>query len=102
MGNKNQQMAEFADNFWKNYIRPKVREEFKDLIAFYRAEVVSNDGSNTLTIQRPFDTPYQVSCTNAMSSATAGDQVLVMRFGLGVNNKNHIVVATGDGNFDGA
>ena len=102
MANDNAQMAEFAENLWKNYIKPKFKEEFKDLISFYRAEVVSNDGNNTLTIQRPYDEAYQVSCTNAMATATAGDQVLVMRFGLGVNNKNHLVVATGDGNFDGA
>lgn len=98
MGNKNQQMAEFADNLWKNYIRPKAREEFRDQVAFYRAEVVTNDGNHKLTIQRPFDDSYQVACTNDMEDATTGMQVIVLQFGNGANNNNHLVVAKGDGN----
>lgn len=97
MANENAQLAEFAENLWKNYLRQKYHDESKDVISFYRAEVVSNDGSNRLTIKRPYDNSYQVSCTDGMSSATAGMQVIVVRLGNGVNNKNHLVIAKGNG-----
>lgn len=98
MGNKNAQMAEFAKNIWKNYISPKVQKMEADSVKFYRAKVITNDGSNRLTIQRPYDDSYQVSCTDDMSTVTAGTQVIVLMFGNSVNNSNHIVVAKGDGN----
>ena len=91
-------MAEFADNLWENYIKTKYKCESKDVLSFYRAEVVSNDGNNKLTIQRPFDNSYQVSCTNLMANATVGQQVIVLKFGNGTANSNHLVVADGDGN----
>lgn len=98
MANENAQLAEFAENLWKNYLQPKVKEEGKDVLTFYRAVVVSNDGNNRLTIQKPFDDSYQVACTDSMADATEGMQVIVIRFGSGANNKNHIVFAKGDGN----
>lgn len=98
MANDNALMAELAENIWKNYILPKVRKLDADTVKFYRAEVVTNDGNNKLTIKRPYDDSYQVSCTDGMSSATTGTQVLVFKFGNGINNSNHLVVATGDGN----
>lgn len=98
MGNVNAEMAEFADNLWINYIREKHHQESTDVVSYYRAAVVSNDGNNRLTIQRPFDNSYTVPCTDCMTSATTGDEVLVLRFGNGTNNANHIVVAKGDGN----
>ena len=97
MANVNAQMAEFADNLWQNYIKPKYKDENKNVISFYRAEVVSNDGNNKLTIKRPYDEPYQVSCTDGMADATVGMQVLVLRFGNDVNNSNHLVVSDGEG-----
>ena len=99
MANDNALMAELANNIWKNYIRSKVENLDKDTMKFYRAEVVTNDGNNKLTIQRPYDEAYQVSCTDGMADATAGTQVLVFKFGNGTNNRNHLVVATGDGDF---
>ena len=98
MANENAQLAEFADNLWNNYIKQKYKDECKGILTYYRATVVSNDGSNKLTIQRPFDTAYQVSCTDAMSAVTAGTNVIVLVYGDGVNNQNHIVVAYGNGN----
>ena len=98
MANENAQLAEFADNLWNNYIKQKYKDECKGILTYYRATVVSNDGSNRLTIQRPFDTAYQVSCTDAMSAVTAGTNVTVLVFGDGINNSNHIVVAYSNGN----
>ena len=97
MANVNAQMAEFADNLWQNYIKPKYKDDSKNALSFYRAEVVSNDGNNKLTIKRPYDEPYQVSCTDGMADATVGMQVLVLRFGNDVNNSNHLVVSDGEG-----
>lgn len=97
MSNTNAQMAEFANNLWENYIKKKFEEANADILSYYRAEVVSNDGNNKLTIQRPYDDPYQVSCTDDMSEAVAGMQVIVVRFGNSANNSNHIVVAKGNG-----
>lgn len=96
--NENAQLAEFAENLWKNYIKKKHDEANMDAVSFYRATVISNDGNNRLTIQRPYDNEVQVSCTDDMAAATVGMQVLVIRFGLGKNNANHIVVARGNGN----
>ena len=97
MANENAQLAEFAENLWKNYIKPKYQDASKDTVSFYRAKVVSNDGNNRLTIQRPYDNSYQVSCTDGMSSATVGMQVIVVRLGNGANNQNHLVIAQGNG-----
>lgn len=98
MANTNAQMAEFANNLWENFIKKKFEEENADILSYYRAEVVTNDGNNKLTIQRPYDDPYQVSCTDDMSEAVAGMQVIVVRFGNSANNNNHIVVAKSDAN----
>ena len=64
MANDNALMAELANNIWKNYILPKAEKLDTDTMKFYRAEVVTNDGNNKLTIQRPYDEAYQVSCTD--------------------------------------
>ena len=97
MANTNAQMAEFASNLWNNFIKQKQEEANSDVISFYRAKVVSNDGNNKLTIQKPFESAYQVSCTSGMNTATAGMQVIVIRYGNGSNNTNHVVVALGNG-----
>lgn len=98
MTNDNAQMAQFAKNIWENYMSPMVKKSEADTVKYYRAEVVTNDGSNLLTIKRPYDNSYQVACTKDMSDVTAGTQVIVIRFGNGTNNSNHLVVAKGDGN----
>ena len=98
MSDINKQMAEFAKELWENYIKPKVGIEFSDTVSYYMATVVSNDGYNRVTIKRPFDDAYQVSCLDDMAGLEAGDTVLVLRFGSGTNNANHIVFGKGNGN----
>ena len=98
MGNVNEQMAEFANNLWENYIKAKHKEANYDTVSYYIATVVSNDGNNTLTIKKPFENAFSVPCLNSMNTASAGLKVLVLRFGNGTNNKNHVVVGKADGN----
>lgn len=98
MADANKQMAEFARELWENYIKPKYISEFTDTVTYYMATVVSNDGNNRVTIKRPFDDPYQVSCLEDMAGLVAGDTVLVLRFGNGTNNANHIIFGKGNGN----
>lgn len=98
MADINKQMAEFARELWENYIKPKFTAEFPDIVSYYMATVVSNDGNNRVTIKRPFDSPYQVSCLEDMAGLEAGDTVLVLRFGNGTNNANHIIFGKGNGN----
>jgi len=100
MGNENAQLAEFADNLWKNFIKRKTQEASADNVTFYRAKVVSNTNiaDNKLTVQRPYDNTIEVSCVDSMNGAQAGEEVIVIRFGNGKNNANHLVVANGDGN----
>lgn len=98
MADMNKQMAEFAKEMWENYIKPKFQAEFPDNVTYYMATVVSNDGNNKVTIKRPFDEAYQVSCLEDMAGLVAGDTVLVLRFGNGTNNANHIVFGRGNGN----
>ena len=100
MSDINKQMAEFAKELWENYIKPKVGIEFSDTVSYYMATVVSNDGYNRVTIKRPFDDAYQVSCLDDMAGLEAGDTVLVLRFGSGTNNANHIVFGKGNGNMN--
>lgn len=100
MSDINKQMAEFAKELWENYIKPKVGIEFSDTVSYYMATVVSNDGYNRVTIKRPFDDAYQVSCLDDMAGLEAGDTVLVLRFGNGPNNANHIVFGKGNGNMN--
>ena len=100
MSDINKQMAEFAKELWENYIKPKVGIEFSDTVSYYMATVVSNDGYNRVTIKRPFDDAYQVSCLDDMAGLEAGDTVLVLRFGNGTNNANHIVFGKGNGNMN--
>jgi len=98
MGNINEQMAEFANNLWENYIKAKYKEANSSTLSYYIATVVSNDGGNTLTIKKPFEDSFSVPCLESMNTATAGLQVLVIRFGSGNNNTNHVVVGKADGN----
>lgn len=90
----NDQMKLFVDNLWR-YFEPKIEEKMRSSIRYYRAEVTANPGGNRLTVQRPFDTAVTIPCVDCMSDAKAGDQVLVMVFGGGVNGRNSVVVGDG-------
>lgn len=87
-------MKLFVDNLWR-YFEPKIEEKMRSSIRYYRAEVTANPGGNRLTVQRPFDTAVTIPCVDCMSDAKAGDQVLVMVFGGGVNGLNSVVVGDG-------
>lgn len=100
MADTNKQMAEFARELWENYIKPKFIEQFTDTVTYYMATVVTNDGNNRATIKRPFDDPYQVTYLDDMAGLEAGDTVLVLRFGNGTNNANHIIFGKGNGNMN--
>lgn len=90
MGNDNATFAEFAENLWKNFIRPKTHEEMRNAVSFYRAKVVTNNGDGTLVIQRPFDSQIKISCTHELITlATEGTQVIVFVFG-GTASSNHV------------
>lgn len=96
--NDNKALAEFAKNLWRNFIKPKINQEYADRVSYYRAEVTANNNDGTLTIKRPFDNEITVRCTEDMSTVANHSQVTVLRFGNGNNNANHLVVAYGDGN----
>lgn len=93
MGNANEQMAEFADNLWKNYIRPKMADELRNNISYYKAEVTKNESDGYLTVKRPFDNEIKIPVVTPMAAAAVGTQVLVLCFGKG-NAANQIVFAT--------
>ena len=94
MGNANEQMAEFADNLWKNYIRPKMADEMRNHVSYYKAEVVDNQGDGYLIVKKPFDNPIKIPAVDPMLDyADTGDQVLVLCFGKG-NAQNQIVFST--------
>lgn len=99
MGNASAEMAEFADNLWKNYILSKIKTEFGSMVSFYRATVVSNTGG-TIKVSRPFDDNdgdgFTVNATSQMSGVAAGENVLVFALGKG-NAMNQLIVAYADG-----
>jgi len=75
-------MAEFASLLWSRYIRDRVREELLHSMQAFRAEVVTNNGDGTLTVQRPFETiTLTLKAAASLSGASAGDQVLVVGIG---------------------
>ena len=94
MANENEIMAEFADNLWKNFVKPQVEKEFRNNVSFYKAEVTANPGGNKLTVKRPFDTAITIPCNAALASVAVGTQVLVLCFGKG-NAQNQIAFTTG-------
>ena len=93
MGNANEQMAEFADNLWKNYIKPKMTDELRNNLTWYKAEVTKNESDGYLTVKRPFDNEIKIPVVVPMAAAAVGTQVLVLCFGKG-NAQNQIVFAT--------
>lgn len=97
MGNKNATLAEFANNLWNNFIKKKLHDSEKDVLHYYRATVVSNPGYGKLVVKKPYDEQITISCTDHMDAAEEGDQVIVIRFGNGNANLNHLAVAFASG-----
>ena len=93
MGNANEQMAEFADNLWKYYILPKLKDEFRNNLTYYRATVTKNESDGYLTVKKPFDSEIKIPVVTPMAGAAVGDHVLVLCFGKG-NAQNQIVFST--------
>lgn len=87
-----EQMKVLADQMFI-YMQPKVAKMMTNNVSFFRAQVVSNPGSNKLVVQRPFEsTTMTLPCSNGIASATAGTQVTVFVFG---NLSNAVVVSDG-------
>ena len=91
MSSEMEEMKTFADQLWK-YFRPKVEGMLARQVGYFRAEVVSNPGDGTLVLSRPYEQNITLPCTNAMSGATAGQQVTVFVMG---SLSNAVVVADG-------
>ena len=83
-------MAEFAENLWRNYIKPKYEDASMSTVSFYRATVIANNGGRILTVQQPYDEPRTVSCTNELANVEVGSHVAVLKFGNGTAAMNHL------------
>ena len=91
--NENDQMRILAQQLWKNYMEPQVEKKLALTVRYFRAQVVSNPGNNTLEVQRPGDAnTMTLLCTNGMASAATDDQCIVFVFG---NLSNAVVVSDG-------
>ena len=95
MGNTNAEMAEFAENLWNNFIKPKMQMELANYVSYYRATVASNVDGN-VTVSRPFDGTFPVNATEYMANVSVGDNVLVFSLGKG-NAANQLIFAYSNG-----
>lgn len=87
-----EQMKILADNLFF-YMKPKIEKMMLNNVKFFRAQVVSNPGNNTLEVQQAFDTTTMtLPCSTGVSSAVAGDQVTVLVMG---SLSNAVVVSDG-------
>ena len=94
VGNEQAMMAEFADNLWKNYIKPKYEATRQDKVSYYRATVISNNGDGTLTVRPACDNERTVNHTSELSNIEAGAEVVVWKLGNGNAAMNHLAVLT--------
>lgn len=96
--NDMENMRVFADQLWK-YMVPKLKSMFASNVSYFRAQVVSNPGNNTLEVQRPVENgTLTLPCTTAMSGAEEGQQVTVLVMG---SMSNAIIVGDGKLNVPG-
>ena len=93
MHDNTENIREFAESLWQYFV-PKIEQKMSNNVRYYRAQVVTNNGDGTLTIQRPYDNAITVPCVDSMKEAEVGAQVTVLVFG-GTALKNSIVVADG-------
>ena len=90
--NDSEQMKVLADQLFL-YMKPKIQQMMGSAVSFFRAEVVSNPGNNTLVVQRPMETStLTLPCSSSVASASAGDQVVVLVLG---SLSNAVVVSDG-------
>lgn len=85
-------IAEFAENLWSKYIKPKVMNELQNDVRFYKAKVVTNLGDGRLIVQKPYDSQVMIACSSALRAVSVGTLVTVLVFGNG-NAMNHIAVS---------
>ena len=70
--NDQENMKILADQLFL-YMKPKIQRMFANGVSYFRAEVVSNPGSNTLEVQRPMESnTLTLPCSNSISGASAG------------------------------
>lgn len=93
MQDNTESIRDFAESLWQYFV-PKIEQKMSNSVRYYRAQVVTNNGDGTLTIQRPYDNAVTVPCVDSMKDAEVGAQVTVLVFG-GTALKNSIVVADG-------
>lgn len=90
--NDTENMKILADQLFL-YMKPKIEAMMQSSVSYFRAQVVSNPGSNTLEVQRAFDTTTMtLPCTTSISGAVAGDQVIVLVLG---SLSNAVVISDG-------
>lgn len=90
--NDTENMKILADQLFL-YMKPKIEAMMQSSVSFFRAQVVSNPGNNTLEVQRAFDTTTMtLPCTTSIAGAVAGDQVVVFVLG---SLSNAIVISDG-------
>ena len=84
MGHKSEaeSMQELTSLMWNRYLKERVKEEQNHEMNAYKAEVVTNHGDGTLTIQRPFETvQLRLKAASSLQYAQPGDMVLVVGIG---------------------
>lgn len=84
MGHKSdaEAMSELTSLMWSRYLKEQVRGELNHEMNAYKAEVVTNHGDGTLTVQRPFETvQLRLKAAPSLAYAQAGDMVLVVGIG---------------------
>lgn len=84
MGHKSdaESMSELTSLMWSRYLKEQVRGELNHEMNAYKAEVVTNHGDGTLTVQRPFESVnLRLKAAPSLAYARAGDMVLVVGIG---------------------
>ena len=85
-------LRSLADNLW-TYFRARLRDDQRDLVRYYRAQVVSPASGGKIQIQRPLD-PSVIALPYVSSAAglAAGDQCTVLVLG---SSSNAIILGDG-------
>ena len=75
-------MQELTSLMWNRYLKERVHEEQNHEMNAYKAEVVTNHGDGTLTVQRPFESvTLRLKAASSLTYAQPGDMVLVVGIG---------------------
>lgn len=76
-------MQELAEMLWDRYFKVRIKDVLlRHSLEGYKAQVVTNNGDGTLTVQRPFEsTTLTLKRAASLSNALPGDQVLIVALG---------------------